>query len=393
METTGWVWGLVPMGNPPFGGDGAVYGRYGRFTRGCVSVAVSGRRLLLGGRCGSMLKTMVRRVGLAVAACAVIAPLGLLPSSPVFAEGGGVSGNSSQNADGGVDVSVSVSYTSATPGSGGSGGTTTSSRQFSARVKPPCQYLPVGTGDEVAKNMDGSKTRVKSDPDEPYEENVAQYPGWAQHAGDTEGRWYLPSSCSQPDGMSKDEYNKIANTFLHKPAVFVPAGGQPPVPPVDGATLAKAAWKAVEIPAPSVEMNPRMDGDVQTLVGVENWVWASADTPQSVTATASAGPVSATVTATSSGLTLSAPDSRVSCQGFGTPWQPGMPEGGSSCTMTFTRSSEHLGGSTSVKVGVSYSASYTASDGAQGSLPSVSTSGSVSLKVGEAQSLNSSTQN
>lgn len=393
METTGWVWGLVPMGNPPFGGDGAVYGRYGRFTRGCVSVAVSGRRLLLGGRCGSMLKTMVRRVGLAVAACAVIAPLGLLPSSPVFAEGGGVSGNSSQNADGGVDVSVSVSYTSATPGSGGSGGTTTSSRQFSARVKPPCQYLPVGTGDEVAKNMDGSKTRVKSDPDEPYEENVAQYPGWAQHAGDTEGRWYLPSSCSQPDGMSKDEYNKIANTFLHKPAVFVPAGGQPPVPPVDGATLAKAAWKAVEIPAPSVEMNPRMDGDVQTLVGVENWVWASADTPQSVTATASAGPVSATVTATSSGLTLSAPDSKVSCQGFGTPWQPGMPEGGSSCTMTFTRSSEHLGGSTSVKVGVSYSASYTASDGAQGSLPSVSTSGSVSLKVGEAQSLNSSTQN
>ena len=393
METTGWVWGLVPMGNPPFGGDGAVYGRYGRFTRGCVSVAVSGRRLLLGGRCGSMLKTMVRRVGLAVAACAVIAPLGLLPSSPVFAEGGGVSGNSSQNADGGVDISVSVSYTSATPGSGGSGGTTTSSRQFSARVKPPCQYLPVGTGDEVAKNMDGSKTRVKSDPDEPYEENVAQYPGWAQHAGDTEGRWYLPSSCSQPDGMSKDEYNKIANTFLHKPAVFVPAGGQPPVPPVDGATLAKAAWKAVEIPAPSVEMNPRMDGDVQTLVGVENWVWASADTPQSVTATASAGPVSATVTATSSGLTLSAPDSKVSCQGFGTPWQPGMPEGGSSCTMTFTRSSEHLGGSTSVKVGVSYSASYTASDGAQGSLPSVSTSGSVSLKVGEAQSLNSSTQN
>ena len=393
METTGWVWGLVPMGNLPSGGDGAAYGRYGRFTRGCVSVAVSGRRLLLGGRCGSMLKTMVRRVGLAAAACAVVVPLGLLPSSPVFAEGGGVSGNSSQNADGGVDVSVSVSYTSATPGSGGSGGTTTSSRQFSARVKPPCQYLPVGTGDEVAKNMDGSKTRVKSDPDEPYEENVAQYPGWAQHAGDTEGRWYLPSSCSQPDGMSKDEYNKIANTFLHKPAVFVPAGGQPPVPPVDGATLAKAAWKAVEIPAPSVEMNPRMDGDVQTLVGVENWVWASADTPQSVTATATAGPVSATVTATSSGLTLSAPDSKVSCQGFGTPWQPGMPEGGSSCTMTFTRSSEHLGGSTSVKVGVSYSASYTASDGAQGSLPSVSTSGSVSLKVGEAQSLNSSTQN
>ena len=38
-----------------------------------------------------MLKTMVRRVGLATATCAVIAPLGMLPSTQAFAEGGGVS--------------------------------------------------------------------------------------------------------------------------------------------------------------------------------------------------------------------------------------------------------------------------------------------------------------
>ncbi|WP_256695487.1 MULTISPECIES: hypothetical protein [Actinomyces] len=46
-----------------------------------------------------------------------------------------------------------------------------------------------------------------------------------------------------------------------------------------------------------------------------------------------------------------------------------------------------------MKTGVSYSASYTATDGAQGSLPSVSTSGSLSLRVGEAQSLNTGPQN
>ena len=82
-----------------------------------------------------MLKTIVNRVGLVVA-CAVIAPLGPLPSSPAFAEGGGVSGHSSQNADGGVVISVSVSYNSANPRSRGSGGTTTSSRQVAAKVKP-----------------------------------------------------------------------------------------------------------------------------------------------------------------------------------------------------------------------------------------------------------------
>ena len=341
-----------------------------------------------------MLKTMVRRAGLVTAACAVIAPLGLLPSSSAFAEGGGVSGHSSQNADGGVNISVSVSYNSATPGSGGSGGTTTtSSRQVGTTVKPKCSYKPSRSGKDMAKFFESRqfKDLARMSPDVDYNQETSKYENWKERGSDAEGYWYTPE-CA-PDDLSDPDYTKYKAEFDAKGPVWVPAGGQPPVPPVDGATLAKAAWKAVEIPAPSVEMNPRMGGDVQTLVGVENWVWASADTPQSVTATASAGPVSATVTATSSGLTLSAPDSKVSCRGFGTPWQPGMPEGGSSCTVTFTRSSEHLGGSTSVKVGVSYSASYAASDGAQGSLPSVSTSGSVSLKVGEAQSLNSSTQN
>lgn len=326
-----------------------------------------------------MLKTMMRRVGLATTACAVIAPVGLLPSSPAFAEGGGISGHSSQGSDGGVTISVSVSYSSATPGSKGASGTETSSRQVSATVQPVCQYQKGLTGAEVAEIFNGDKDAVI---------RGSGYENWKDHANDKEGRWYN-TTCRRPEGMSDEEYKKIvANYFDKHNSVFVPAGGQPPTPPIDGGSLAKAAWKVVEIPSPVVEMNPQMGDDVQTLVGVENWVWASVQTPQSVTATATAGPVTATVTATSSGLTLSAPDSKVSCRGFGTPWRPGMPEGSSSCTITFTRSSEHLGGSTTVRTGVSYSASYTATDGARGSLPSVSTSGSLSLRVGEAQSLN-----
>ena len=110
-----------------------------------------GCQLLLGGRCGSMLKTMVNRAGLVAAACAVIAPLGMLPSSPAFAEGGGVSGHSSSNTDGGVTISVSVSYNSANPGSSGSGRTTTSSRQVAASVKPKCYYARHSSGKDTAK--------------------------------------------------------------------------------------------------------------------------------------------------------------------------------------------------------------------------------------------------
>lgn len=334
-----------------------------------------------------MLKTMMRRIGLATATCAVIAPVGLLPSSPAFAEGGGVSGHSSQNADGGVNISVSVSYNSAASGSKGAGGTVTSNRQVSARVQPVCRYQKGESGAEAAASMKAPKR------DRFMDSFDSTHPNWRDHENDREGHWYYPL-CVPPADMSTEEYGRLSEEFHAKNGfVYVPAGGQPPAPVIDGGTLAKAAWKAVEIPPPSVEMNPQMGDDVQTLVGVENWVWASAQTPQSVTATATAGPVTATVTATSSGLTLSAPDSKVSCRGFGTPWRPGMPEGSSSCTITFTRSSAHLGGSTSMRVGVSYSASYTATDGARGGLPSVSTSGSLSLRVGEAQSLNTGPRN
>ena len=41
-----------------------------------------------------------------------------------------------------------------------------------------------------------------------------------------------------------------------------------------------------------------------------------------------------------------APDSTASCTGWGTPWAEGTAEGSSDCTIEFTRSSAHLGGTT-----------------------------------------------
>ena len=130
-----------------------------------------------------------------------------------------------------------------------------------------------------------------------------------------------------------------------------------------------------------------------TLVGMDTWVWATGDTPTSVSATASVGSNSATVTASSAGLQLSAPDGKASCTGFGIAWQAGMPEGSSPCTISFNRSSAHLGGTTPLTIKVAYSASYTGSDGSSGTLPAITTTNTVNLPVAEVQTLTTNNNN
>ena len=121
-------------------------------------------------------------------------------------------------------------------------------------------------------------------------------------------------------------------------------------PLVDGATLAQAAWNAIKLLTPTVETNPKVGDRGTTLVGMDTWVWATPSIPRTVTATATAGPT--TATASPSGWQLSAPDGRASCQGFGVVWHSGMAQGSSPCTISFSRSSAHPGGSIPLTVPV-----------------------------------------
>ena len=162
---------------------------------------------------------------------------------------------------------------------------------------------------------------------------------------------------------------------------------------MDGATLAQAAWNAIKLLTPTVETNPKVGSQGATLVGMDTWVWATGSTPKTVTATATAGPTTATVTASSAGLQLSAPDAKASCQGFGVAWHSGMPEGSSPCTISFNRSSAHLGGSTPLTIKVAYSASYTATDGNSGTLPAITTTSTINLPVAEVQTLTTNHNN
>ena len=301
------------------------------------------------------------------------------------AYGKDLSAGSGQGSDGSAQISVSVSYESASSGSGGGGGVATSSQTVTATVQPICYHEARWTGKSLAEDINSDNNFMyyedDSDPD-------TDYANWKDHATDEEGLWYIPT-CSRKNGQSPEELDAAARTFFPTAhAVFVPAGGEPPAPYIDGGTLAKAAWDAVTIPQPGVETNPKLGDSGATLVGIDTWVWATEDTPAKVTATATAGPVTATVTAVSDGLRLSAPDSVPDCHGFGTAWTEGAAEGSSNCTIEFTRSSAHLGGTTPLDISVGYSVSYTATDGATGDLGAVTTTSTTSLPVAEIQTIN-----
>ena len=235
---------------------------------------------------------------------------------------------------------------------------------------------------------------------------VQGLPDYEKHKNDSGGSWYVRSckmlylapalgGSSVSEEEKAEDAQEIDEFYASNPDEFiwVEPGAGPPAPRVSAGRLARAAWKVVKIPAPTVQTNPKVGSQGATLVGMDTWVWATGETPTSVKATATAGSTSVAVTAGSSGLQLSAPDGKASCTGFGVAWHSGMPEGSSPCTISFNRSSAHLGGSTPLTIKVAYSASYTATDGSSGTLPAITTTSTVNLPVAEVQTLTTNGKN
>ena len=326
-----------------------------------------------------------------------------------------VSGSAEGSADGGGVVTISVTSSVTTAGSGGGGGgevTSSSSSSTEVTVAPVCYYKPDDTGAEAAQRIKNVKNRIDTDAKKaaPRDRQKAQaradasakkidenFPDYESHKDDTQGRWYTRyCDASFYDPKNPDEFKNERNAFYEanpEQNIWVPAGQQAPRPYISGARLAKIAWEAVTIPAPTVETNPKVGDRGATLVGMDTWVWATGNTPTSVTATATTGSTTASITAGSSGLQLSAPDGKATCTGFGIPWHSGMPEGSSPCTISFNRSSAHLGGTTPLTIQVAYSASYTATDGNSGTLPAITTTSTTNLPVAEVQTLTTNHNN
>ena len=369
---------------------------------------------------------MLRRNSIRVTFVGLLLVAFSAPSPNVIAseaDGGSsdVSGSAEGTADGGGQVTISVESSVTTAGSGGgdgSGGGVTSSSSSSTEVTvaPVCFYKPGDTGAEAAQGISKvkeqldsdvkkaparHKKRIQKENDEVTERIDKNYPGHESHKDDTQGRWYYrhcDASRLEPktNPTFKEDLERERKAFYEAnpdPNIWVPAGQQAPKPYISGTRLAKVAWEAVKIPAPTVETNPKVGSQGATLVGMDTWVWATGNTPTSVTAKATAGSTTATITAGSSGLQLSAPDGKASCTGFGIAWHSGMPEGSSPCTISFNRSSAHLGGTTPLAIKVAYSASYTATDGNTGTLPAITTTSTVNLPVAEVQTLTTNGKN
>ena len=346
------------------------------------------------------------------------------PSPNAFTSGNNnassdVSGSAEGTADGGGVVTISVESSVTTAGSGGGdGGGVTSSSSTSAEVTvaPVCFYKPGETGAEAAQGISKTKKALDSEEKrasargskmakERHDKATTQidknYPDYESHKDDAQGRWYgryCDASRLSPgtNPTFKEDFEKERKAFYEANPdqnIWVPAGQQAPRPYISGTRLAKVAWDAVKIPAPTVETNPKVGSQGATLVGMDTWVWATGSTPTSVTAKATAGSTTATITAGSSGLQLSAPDGKASCTGFGIAWHSGMPEGSSPCTISFNRSSAHLGGTTPLTIKVAYSASYTATDGNNGTLPAITTTSTVNRPVAEVQTLTTNGKN
>ena len=172
------------------------------------------------------------------------------------------------------------------------------------------------------------------------------------------------------------------------------------VPQISEAQLAQQASALVRasIPAPRLQMAPNPNSAV---VLVSTWFWADSTWWRPVSATAwiptPDGVIWATATATPSTLTFATEDSvvnsviteSVTCAGPGPDWNLGWGDDlDSPCSYEYRHASTaHPSGRFDARVSVAWSIEWTSSSGAGGSLPSWTSTTSMSVRVQELHAL------
>ena len=114
------------------------------------------------------------------------------------------------------------------------------------------------------------------------------------------------------------------------------ASGAPPTP----ATLGLEAVSELRYPSAAIEMAPPTN--TGTVVGLSTWLWVNPAVAQTLTATATAGGVSATATAQLYDVVWTMGDgSQVTCYGPGTPYNPSVSDQAqhTGCGYTYQQSS------------------------------------------------------
>ena len=156
---------------------------------------------------------------------------------------------------------------------------------------------------------------------------------------------------------------------------------------VDPTALAQQALASVGIAGPAIATSPSAAD--RLYVQVPTWLWVDDTWWRPYEATARAGRVSSTVTARPVRTSWSLGDGKtVTCAGPGRAWQPGLLESSSDCVHTYTVSSaERPEGVFDLRATVAFVVSWSSNTGQGGTLPAVTRSSSVAVRVGEIQAI------
>lgn len=157
---------------------------------------------------------------------------------------------------------------------------------------------------------------------------------------------------------------------------------------VSASALASDAWDVTRIPLPDINLNPSEER--HQVVNVATWMWLDDWSP--VSATASAGDVTVTVTATPSHVEWDMGDGTVvTCAGPGTPYDERRPapEQSTDCSHTYTRSSASQ---PDVRYRIEatsfWRVTWVSTTGESGDLGVVGRTSTVRIQVAEIQALN-----
>jgi len=156
---------------------------------------------------------------------------------------------------------------------------------------------------------------------------------------------------------------------------------------VDAATLAEFAMTELALPTPAIEMNP----DGEQVVQLPSWLWIDPGQWQPRRATASAGPVSSTVTADPVRVVWEmGTGDTVTCDGPGRPYRERFAETpeATDCKYTYRQSSAaQPDAAFAVTATIQWAASWAGSDGSGGDLGVVTSTATASVPVAELQAL------
>jgi len=155
----------------------------------------------------------------------------------------------------------------------------------------------------------------------------------------------------------------------------------------DPAALALEARRSVPIPGPPINTSPEADRGLYTRM--RTWLWLDPSWWRGYTATAQAGGVSTTVSATPTRAIWTMGDGgQTVCQGPGVVWHQGMSDDQTYCSYVYTNSSDgQPGGTYTMTVTVEFAVTWTSNVGGGGALAGITRSTSRVVKVGEIQAI------